>query len=162
MEEKKIEDLVYNKPEQDKSLESLIIQSDAVFDETASKRKQLEDKLTKIIDAITISDDDNDKIIAAKTSLLKAYDDILSSREKAFEKRITIRQKQKVTDTASQLADVVTETLNKIGFNEEYVPSSKVALTESEKAAIDSRLSKLDEISIDSITDGETQKSVKK
>ena len=155
-------DLVYTKSDPEKSLESLINQSDSVFDETALARKKLEDKISSIIDNITIDDNESAKSIDAKVSLLKAYDDILTSREKAFEKRISIRQKQKVTDTASQISDIVTEALIKIGFNEEYVPSSKTVLTEKEKADIDNRLSKLDELNVDDISDGEVSKSSKK
>lgn len=157
-----IQDLVYDKKENEKSLESLITQSDSVFDETAKARKKLESKVADIIDTITIDDKEDAKSIDAKVSLLKAYDDILVNREKAFEKRITIRQKQKVADTASQLADIVTETLSKMSFYNEYVPSSKVELTDKEKREIDSKLSQLDNLDDIDISEGEISKSNKK
>lgn len=161
MDEKKLADLVAIRKAQERSLESLIDQSDEVFDEVALQRKKLEDKMSSIIDNVTINDNDDAKQIDAKVSLFRAYDDVLANREKAFDRRISIRQKQKVADTTSQLADIVTEALLNLEFNNEYVPSSKVELTSQEKADIDRKFLELDKLSYDEIKEGELIKSKK-
>lgn len=161
-ENQQLADIIAIRNEQERTLDFLINKSDEVFDETAIARKKLEDKLSFIIDGITIEDGDNAKAIDAKVSLFKAYDDILTNREKAFERRISIRQKQKVTDTASQISDIVTEALMQVGFNEEYVPSATIELSNRDKELIDKKLEKLNDLSVDDITDGEISRSVKK
>ena len=141
-------DIISPRDNHSRSLDGLIERSDYVFDEVAHARKQLQDKFEGIISKITISNDDSSKEIEAKVSLLKAYDDILTSREKAYTQRITIRQKQKSVESTNAISEVVTELLKSVDVNKSYTTRGNT-LSKTDMDELDKRFADLDKSSTD-------------
>lgn len=157
--EKKYCDLVAVRDISERTLDNLIEQSDVVFDEIAESRRELREKVIGIARTITITDDSSPKEIEAKVSLLNMTESILSASEKAFERRINIRQKQKATDVANDIGSVVLGVLSKLNFNDEYVPSKDKPIDDAAKAELDARFAALDNLDVD-VKPGETLRTV--
>lgn len=157
--EKKHCDLVAVRDISERTLDNLIEQSDVVFDEIAESRRELREKVMGIARTITITDDSSSKEIEAKVSLLSMTESILSASEKAFERRINIRQKQKAADAANDVGAVVLDVLSKLNLNDEYVPSKNKTIDDATKAELDARFAALDNLDVD-VKPGETQRSV--
>lgn len=136
-------DIISVRDDHTKTLDGLIERSDIVFDEVAVARKKLQDKFADIVSNITITNDDTSKEIEAKVSLLKAYDDILTSREKAYTQRITIRQKQKSVESNHAISEVVTEMLKNIDVNKSYTTRGN-KLSKENMDELDKRFADLD------------------
>lgn len=157
--EKKHCDLVAVRDISERTLDNLIEQSDVVFDEIAESRRELREKVMGIARRITITDDSSSKEIEAKVSLLSMTESILSASEKAFERRINIRQKQKAADAANDVGAVVLDVLSKLNLNDEYVPSKDKTIDDAAKAELDARFAALDNLDVD-VKPGETLRSV--
>lgn len=134
------------------NIRDLLTQMDQIYNESATERKKLADKIDASIAEMEIDTNGSSKLLEAQVTLLAQRDRLIAGREKAMLSRIQLRMKHQESETQNKALGAITakilQDLN-VGSVAPFVPTKDQKLDTASISRINDQLNQLEDVGFD-------------
>lgn len=140
------------------STDEFMRKMDEVYDDTATIRKKLQDKLSVAVDEMKLDPNGDAEQLEAQIRLLNQMNVTLESREKASSKRVELRLKNKEAEDNAKFYAVIANDIIKSLDNKTvpFVHTADAPLTADAAVRVEQQLAELEKVEYN---DGEVRKN---